>query len=314
MIACCAPRRQVRRAIWWPVIVRWFAPLVLVLAWPLAHARGDEGYCLSTTDPPARCGDPCVLTGAPLYWSEREIAYAFNPQRGFPELSDDEMRAIFASAFSAWEQVSCDDESLGFSFHAEHMEQSLGVGPKDTEPNHNMVWLPDDAEWDALDYDPAAFAITMNWYVDTGAEAGRMRGWDMTFNPAMGPWLRCDGDFCSDGNDLLNVATHEIGHALGLAHSNVSGSTMWCSANFGETEKRTLEAVDVEGLCALYGPDGVRPEGYDPTPDPGCACQVPTGQRRGPFAGLALGMLGVLASRWRRRLSRARVLARPGTR
>jgi hypothetical protein len=287
------------------VVVRCLALLVLLMLWPLSQAAAEDSYCISTTDPPAQCDQACVLTGLPLYWAVRDIPYAFHPTRGFPELDDAQLRAIFASAFAAWEEVQCEDEPLGFRFHAEQMEQSLGVGPNDSEPNHNMVWLPSDAEWDALHYDRGAFAITMNWYDAEGPTTGRMRGWDMSFNPAMGPWLLCEGEFCAEGNDLLNVATHEIGHTLGLAHSNVMGSTMWCSANFHETEKRTLEAIDREGLCALYGPDGLRPEGYDPTPsDPGCSCRVPRRRSTQRLWLMSFGILGLLCTlRGKRRLN-----------
>jgi hypothetical protein len=54
---------------------------------------------------------------------------------------------------------------------------------------------------------------------------------------------------------LANVqatATHEIGHLLGLHHSEVSGATMAVPAPFDSTEQRTLEEDDERGLAFLY--------------------------------------------------------------
>jgi|TARA_B100000809_G_scaffold143124_1_gene140671 predicted Zn-dependent protease len=54
--------------------------------------------------------------------------------------------------------------------------------------------------------------------------------------------------------DLQNIATHEFGHASGLGHldSTCTGETMYASASFDETQKRTLEAGDIAGINDLY--------------------------------------------------------------
>jgi predicted Zn-dependent protease len=51
--------------------------------------------------------------------------------------------------------------------------------------------------------------------------------------------------------DFLTVGLHELGHALGLAHSSVKGVVMW-SYN-GMNENRVLQDDDVHGIEALYG-------------------------------------------------------------
>ncbi|AWV90486.1 matrixin family metalloprotease [Bradymonas sediminis] len=61
-------------------------------------------------------------------------------------------------------------------------------------------------------------------------------------------------DFCSSGSgctDLQSIATHEIGHNLGLDHSNHSDATMFYAYS-GGTSARTLSDDDVAGVCALY--------------------------------------------------------------
>lgn len=56
--------------------------------------------------------------------------------------------------------------------------------------------------------------------------------------------------------DLQNIATHEIGHGVGLDdiyESACSEVTMYGYSTSGETKKRTLEAPDITGVQKLYG-------------------------------------------------------------
>lgn len=56
--------------------------------------------------------------------------------------------------------------------------------------------------------------------------------------------------------DLQNIATHELGHGFGLADlydTQWIEQTMYGYADYGETNKRTLENGDIAGIQAIYG-------------------------------------------------------------
>jgi len=54
-----------------------------------------------------------------------------------------------------------------------------------------------------------------------------------------------------NGFDVETIALHEIGHILGLQHSNVSGSVMFPTVSSNST-KRALTADDLSGIRELY--------------------------------------------------------------
>jgi hypothetical protein len=66
------------------------------------------------------------------------------------------------------------------------------------------------------------------------------------------------GDATSDPSvmDLQNIATHEIGHTLGLSDlytDSCDSVTMYGYSTEGDTAKSTLELPDITGLQKLYG-------------------------------------------------------------
>ena len=59
-----------------------------------------------------------------------------------------------------------------------------------------------------------------------------------------------------------NIAAHEWGHIMGLAHVNAPRGgclTMYRYADVGETQKATLGWGDKLGMAALYGPVDTQP-------------------------------------------------------
>lgn len=77
------------------------------------------------------------------------------------------------------------------------------------------------------------------------AFAGQIIDADILFNPA----VKFSTDSSGTGQDLQTVATHEIGHFLGLDHSAVVRAVMF---PFAGPSVRTLGSDDVAGLSLLY--------------------------------------------------------------
>lgn len=55
------------------------------------------------------------------------------------------------------------------------------------------------------------------------------------------------------GRSLLWVATHELGHALGLAHSNDKESVMYTDYRGYDLFDVHLNHDDVKGIQSIYG-------------------------------------------------------------
>ena len=96
---------------------------------------------------------------------------------------------------------------------------------------------------------PGIIAVTRTWYETS---TGNILDSDVLFNLRF-IW----GDATVDYRkmDIQNIATHEIGHTIGLndQYDDIcSEVTMYGYSDYGETKKRSLEVPDINGLTALY--------------------------------------------------------------
>ena len=80
-------------------------------------------------------------------------------------------------------------------------------------------------------------------------------GWRIRFYSDAAVWHDAPGAPPNgpDDADIQGVATHELGHALGLAHSNVADATMFGALIGNGVAMRSLASDDQDGLHALYG-------------------------------------------------------------
>jgi hypothetical protein len=114
--------------------------------------------------------------------------------------------------------------------------------------------------------------------------SGEIFDGDIVFYLEAGNWKFEDN---LDGLDFHHVALHEVGHFLGLTHSQVDRAVMFPTVNLHTRKVSKLDEDDIWGALALYDTDEL---------DVGASCQMSpalstsTKERHGIF-GLILSLL-----------------------
>jgi len=133
--------------------------------------------------------------------------------------------------------------------------------------NYNSWWGNNDGKnnvsWQVLS-SSSAIAATWIWYLDKDASNSMTLGDevienDIVFNASMRWGIDADGEGTSSKLknmfDVCNIATHEIGHVIGLDDLydlKYRELTMYGYGAKSETQKITLETGDINGTIALY--------------------------------------------------------------
>ena len=191
----------------------------------------------------------CVIEGMPLHWASPCIQYTVQ-RDGSPKAGIDAaaLQQEAEQAFAAWEGVQCPGGGSP-RFHAQYQGpvscQRLEAVCGGASKNDNVLMFHDQG-WP---YGVGVIGLTTptggessGLVVDTDLELNS-RDFDFSAN-ASGPGSVKFGD----------VLAHEIGHFLGLAHSDVEGALM--SSGYGglQLSQELLTADDIAAICAVFPP------------------------------------------------------------
>jgi hypothetical protein len=248
-------------------------------------ARPAFGYCRIVTETIPDQWDQLTscFTGTPgagalqVYWKNACVSFDLQQDYSRQVAAADATR-IAERAFSAWSSVTCKGGgSPSIASHDLGPVACSAVQYNETQPNQHVVIFRDDA-WP---YPGDTFNTLGLTHLKFDKGTGEIFDADMEINSA-DHHLIVDGT-PSDGDYLLeSVLTHEAGHFLGLAHSTDPDAIMY--AHYHATSAQ-LTQDDIDGICAIYPPDGTRSttsgtvpqDSCDPTPRHGFAseCNAP---------------------------------------
>jgi MYXO-CTERM domain-containing protein len=177
--------------------------------------------------------------GDALRWMEMPVQYRINPSNNVG-IDEADVENLIHKSFDQWAAVS--DVPLSFEYMGETQAKDA-----DYTDGANIVYFED--EWPA-DWDVNYLALTFTWSVD----GGEIIAFDMAINESF-DW---SGSGAKGAHDLHNALTHEVGHAVGMGHSETYDASMFADSQTGDTAKRDLADDDAEGLRNLY--TGILPE------------------------------------------------------
>jgi hypothetical protein len=163
------------------------------------------------------------------------VTYRINPS-GAPDGTADEINL----SFDSWDAVTAPELFIfggqtsvsGVSFDGQNTISWMGIAP------------------------PSTIAMTTLWYV---VETGEIVEFDMVFNSILKWGIDPDDEGprkLKRAYDVQNIATHEVGHVVGLDDlyaEQYRELTMYGYGKTGEVIKISLAEGDIAGAQYLYG-------------------------------------------------------------
>lgn len=224
----------------------------------LGAAPSAWAFCSATScnpgDPAQRCKSDaksrCVLSGLPLFWPSSCVTFSIQssaaPKAG---IDYDGAKASLERAFDTWANADCDGQAPSLRFALSQPVNCDASEYNTSRRNANILVFRDD-EWPYEGGEDALGLTRLRF--DPDGNVGELWDADIEVNAVTEPLSVNDPK--ANEVDLVSLLTHELGHALGLAHSLDEEATMIAGYETGSTSLRSLGDDDIAGVCSIYPP------------------------------------------------------------
>ncbi len=175
--------------------------------------------------------------GTPIVAGGR-ITYRLN-QAGSDDLPFAQAERALVASFQAWEDIPT--SAIAFT-HGPNTTSTASAGDGQLE----MFWL-ENTEMTGDGLNLTGVLALSRFQANTAT--GEITDAATVFNGFRYHWA-VDGR--ADAVDVQEVATHEIGHLIGLNHTMIGGATMYPRTIAGRTQSRTLAPDDAIAASVVY--------------------------------------------------------------
>lgn len=158
--------------------------------------------------------------------------------------------AILSQGVSKWEDATDGvvGNGVGVDVLGESATTSAELVADTVSPDgQNEVYFADITDSNTI-------AVTIIWGIFGGPPAQRqLVEWDQVYDDVTYDWSS-EGSGVAGKMDFDNIATHELGHSMGMGdlYNSCIDETMYGYATEGETKKRDLGNGDILGINKLY--------------------------------------------------------------